>query len=683
MSERLVSDDLREQTIKLFGTDNLDDIFPEVPQRAEISTVVPSFDAVLLSLGINPNDIEGEMVQPPPQLKQAFDNLRTGLENDVAYGEFKNFEDDPPAALDPVLPPSESTKSSGGYPKENCTVARPDSLKTGPKSDVPLDQLFPDFSKKPDNVWDALTQKMISEYHDADNLSSDDKERRLRPISLPVYHPSEGKIQLVEDPTGCVAVMSTGAVLWPAAAAMIDWMGKELPVKSDTPLRALELGAGLGSVGLFFQMFMGYDVVLTDVDEATELLRKNVHANFKDGVGGPIIESLRWNHAEHIKQVRTHAPDGFDVIVGTDITYREDLLDALLSTMRTCIRPGGRVFLTMQDRTNEARNFQHACIRGGWKVVSKNLVPPPAIMELKKSSVAEGQAKWDLVPPHIEQIWLFEIALRDSNAKPEKDHIPVPPDETRREKEEKARSLVAEQRMAEIVKGFLFRGMGEMLCEQDDRLAKFISSMKYPPVTEEDKKQLAAAFFDEDGRERTAPPDLSFDDKASLLRRRCEQQLTGGMPEMEDEESRKSPKADNKPRAGDEKRKSPKAGSPKAGTLFADHPLMTTASQEAIDDLAEAKLCADGVEWNIERLDSMLKVTVTFTYEAWMKLGSGDSAFRDLIDFEIAEDALRVKHTDTIVFDLKMLQSVDPERATAKLSGKSRRVVVTAPLLEK
>lgn len=681
---RLVSDELREETLRLFGTDNIDDIFPDAPQSAEISSTVPSFDAVLLSLGINPHDIEGEMVQPPAPLTQAFDNLRSGLENEVPYGKFKDFDVDPASALDPVLPSTDlqgPTKGCGGYPEgeKSRAVARPESMKERPQIETPLDQLFPDFSKPPDNVWDALCQKMVGELQVADTMSPEDKERRLRPISLPILHPSKGTIHLVEDPTGCVAVMSTGAVLWPAAAAMIEWLGKELPAESATPRRALELGAGLGSPGLFLQMFLGFDVVLSDVAEATELLRKNVNANFKGSSGAPKVESLRWNDSEHMKQVLSHAPEGFDVIVGSDITYREDLLDSLLGTLARCLRPGGRVFLTMQDRTNEARNFQHACIRGSWQVVSKKSVSPPAIRELKTSTLAEGQEKWGLVPPHIEQIWLYEIAPRNPNAKAEKDPFPVPQHErTASAPKDKVpdESKTSIKRAADVVKGYLSRGMGELLCEQDDRLRKFVASMKYPPQTEEDKRKLAEAFFDEDGHPRETPPTLSFDDEVSLLRQKCNALLTVGVPEDTSSESRKSPKADKSSKAVVEKRKSPKAGDT----------VKTEAAPGAEEESrrAEAKLCADGVEWDIEMVSSGLKVSVNFTYEAWVSLQGGkDHAFRDVIDFEIAEDALRVKHMETIVLNLRLLDHVDPERATAKLSGKNRRVVVTAPLVEK
>jgi hypothetical protein len=372
-----------------------------------------------------------------------------------------------------------------------------------------------------------------------------------------------------------------------------------------------------------------------------------------------------------MKQVGSHAPGGFDVICGSDITYREDLLDSLLLTARKLLKPGGRVFLTMQDRTNEARNFQHACIRGGWRVVSKNSVTPPSLKELKHAAIEQGQEKWGLVPPHIDLIWQYEIAIRDENAtdsKPEKDPILSKTNKDHAKTRNERSKELCEHRQAQIVKGFLEHNMGELLCEQDERLAKFIAEMSYPPQTEEDRQKMAAAFFDDEGYVRATPPSLSFDDETSLLRKKCAA-LMGPEIEIGDPsgETRKSPKAGKSPKA-DERKNSPKAGD---------------TAEEAAMELAEAKLCADGVEWDVTMLSSELQVSVTFTYEAWLKLGGTNAdnvSFRDAIDFEIAEDALRVKHTDTMVLDLRLVHRVDSDSATAKLSSKNRRVVVRAPL---
>jgi len=72
---------LMEKTNDIFGTSNLDKIFPPVIIGAEpngVSGIFPSFDATLLSFGVNPKDIEGPLIDVPQEMRPAFDFLRTG-----------------------------------------------------------------------------------------------------------------------------------------------------------------------------------------------------------------------------------------------------------------------------------------------------------------------------------------------------------------------------------------------------------------------------------------------------------------------------------------------------------------------------------------------------------------------------------------------------------------------------
>merc|ERR1719281_567316 len=108
---------------------------------------------------------------------------------------------------------------------------------------------------------------MVGDLHRANTMTSEQKEAELRKISLPIIRPHEGYIELFEDRTGCVAVMSTGSVLWPAAAALIDHLGQDNPAGPKdgavgAGLRAVELGSGLGAVGLFLSMHLGFGTVL-------------------------------------------------------------------------------------------------------------------------------------------------------------------------------------------------------------------------------------------------------------------------------------------------------------------------------------------------------------------------------------------------------------------------------------
>jgi len=65
------ADDLRQKTIRLFGTDDLSQIFADLPDQKDPPGVMQDFGSLLLSHGVNPADIEGPLVQPPPSAFKA------------------------------------------------------------------------------------------------------------------------------------------------------------------------------------------------------------------------------------------------------------------------------------------------------------------------------------------------------------------------------------------------------------------------------------------------------------------------------------------------------------------------------------------------------------------------------------------------------------------------------------
>eukprot|EP00397_Hematodinium_sp_SG-2012_P003716 GEMP01003724.1.p1 GENE.GEMP01003724.1~~GEMP01003724.1.p1 ORF type:complete len:1102 (+),score=219.23 GEMP01003724.1:513-3818(+) len=101
-----VHPDLQRQTDDIFGNNDLDKILssmgvsamnPNCNQNNNISQSFPSFDATLLSFGVNPSDIEGPLVQVPEEVRPAFDKLRYNLENDVFMDDsVKQRAEEPP-----------------------------------------------------------------------------------------------------------------------------------------------------------------------------------------------------------------------------------------------------------------------------------------------------------------------------------------------------------------------------------------------------------------------------------------------------------------------------------------------------------------------------------------------------------------------------------------------------------
>ena len=147
---------------------------------------------------------------------------------------------------------------------------------------------------------------------------------------------------------------TTGSRLWPAALALTSYLLSESPARDWTSVRALELGAGLGLVGLALAS-RGADVVLTELAGQTNLLRRNATESSScstsgvNGTGRVQVEILDWAHPTDAV-----CDSHFDVVVGSDICYGEAQEDQLLIglLLRLC-GPDTEVFLALSDYREE------------------------------------------------------------------------------------------------------------------------------------------------------------------------------------------------------------------------------------------------------------------------------------------------------------------------------------------
>ena len=73
-----------------------------------------------------------------------------------------------------------------------------------------------------------------------------------------------------------------GSSLWCAALALVQWLHKH-PQHSHlfAGKNVLEIGAGIGFVGISLRKLGALRVVLTDLKQQLPLLRKNIAANFE------------------------------------------------------------------------------------------------------------------------------------------------------------------------------------------------------------------------------------------------------------------------------------------------------------------------------------------------------------------------------------------------------------------
>ncbi len=112
----------------------------------------------------------------------------------------------------------------------------------------------------------------------------------------------------------------------------------------DPAARLLELGAGLGVSGLVAAAF-GHDVTITEYDpHALAFLEAN---RLENDCGHARIRRLDWHHLD--------LDERFDVILGSELIYKESDFDAMRSLFRGLLQPGGEILLAGEIRqTNKA-----------------------------------------------------------------------------------------------------------------------------------------------------------------------------------------------------------------------------------------------------------------------------------------------------------------------------------------
>jgi len=156
-----------------------------------------------------------------------------------------------------------------------------------------------------------------------------------------------------------------GVVLWPAAIALAhDVASRPLAGK-----RVLELGAGTGLPGIVAAS-RGARVVQTDRQSLVlHVCKQNAERN-----GAPSIEHrlADWTAWEDTSR--------YDLILGSDITYAEDVHPHLRRIFETNLAPDGTVLVSDPFR-GTSMQFLEALEASGWRVAmdkwTVGITPPP------------------------------------------------------------------------------------------------------------------------------------------------------------------------------------------------------------------------------------------------------------------------------------------------------------------
>lgn len=176
---------------------------------------------------------------------------------------------------------------------------------------------------------------------------------------------------------------STGLMLWESARVMSSVLAENPSIVAGR--RVLELGCG--SAGICSMVAARYAdlVVASDGDmKALDLLSQNVASNLDHVFLNKLaIRNLEWGNKDHVEIVRELNPNGFEVILGTDVTYIAEAISPLFETARSlisdgesgCLKPA-LILCHVIRRVDEASILSVAS-KHGFKLVDKWAVGTP------------------------------------------------------------------------------------------------------------------------------------------------------------------------------------------------------------------------------------------------------------------------------------------------------------------
>lgn len=174
-----------------------------------------------------------------------------------------------------------------------------------------------------------------------------------------VFKNKSFSVKVVEDVDYLLGLVKTDddvpfwAVLWPAAIGMSEYIWENIDFMGQ---RVLELGAGLGLVGLVAAEKRA-EVVQTDfIPEALQLAQENAEIN---GIANIKYVLADWRDFR--------IGEKFDWILGSDILYEPKLHPYLQKIFQANLAPGGSVVVADPGR-DDAKRFIGELAQAGWDV---------------------------------------------------------------------------------------------------------------------------------------------------------------------------------------------------------------------------------------------------------------------------------------------------------------------------
>ena len=244
------------------------------------------------------------------------------------------------------------------------------------------------------SVIDALLEKSLAALQD-EHAASHTFEKREVSTPFGSFTIFERTVQTQSEASFVLAhrvlpsTDVTGLRVWPCSFHLLEHLvgtsGTLLAVAGCDPIRVVELGAGTGIVGLGVAATLGTRAMVVVTDPAIpcgdgtslDLLQRNLDANATLAVA----RKLLWGDAHDVAALRDELGGASDVVVGSELLYREDSVAALVETVRA-LEPS-MVVLAQQTRP-AGMEIEHACIslmqRAGFDATHAPVVATPAVI---------------------------------------------------------------------------------------------------------------------------------------------------------------------------------------------------------------------------------------------------------------------------------------------------------------
>jgi len=140
-----------------------------------------------------------------------------------------------------------------------------------------------------------------------------------------------------------IDIITTGTKIWPSSLVLSNYLYNQQNKINFKGKRCIELGSGCG-VGGVTLAHLGSNVTCTDLKSIINLLKDNVSRNTFGLKNSVTVTEHEWG-----TDVSSLQPP-FDIIIGTDIVYKQDYIDPLIISLISLSDSNTLIFIALENR---------------------------------------------------------------------------------------------------------------------------------------------------------------------------------------------------------------------------------------------------------------------------------------------------------------------------------------------